>query len=91
MASTQSSRNGSNGELDREWQLRCRNLPRLHLRAQALYNLVFGAITQDDEGTPKLPANLAAWFKLIHTESDANGFQDALDLLNSFTPAFAEC
>ena len=85
MATTQSY--SSKRKLSPEWQSRIKNLPRLHLRAQSLYQLVFGAIHLDNEGSPILPANIATWFKQIYSESDENGFTDALDLLNSPLPA----
>jgi hypothetical protein len=81
MTTAQSS--PSKSKVGPEWQSRIKNFPRLHLRAANLYHLVFGAIPFDAEGTPIPPDNLAAWFKQIYSESDENGFTDALDLLTS--------
>jgi hypothetical protein len=88
MATAQSS--PTKRKVSPEWQSRIKNLPRLHLRAQSVYNLVFGAIPLDHEGTPIPPDNIAAWFKQIYSESDENGFTDALDLLTSPPPNFFE-
>ena len=60
-------------------------LPRLQFRAQNIINLIFGALTQQENTDPVLADKITHWFQQIVAQKHQNGFDDAVELFKSLT------